>query len=161
MNHAKLGTAPGGNPETALTREPAKLIADLTDALHASEAAFRAIGDIAPLGVFVNDEAGRPKYVNDELLDILDLSREHAEDRWAEAIHPDDRERVRREWADCMQAHKIYRSRHRFVRRDGEIVFTEVVAAPFLDRNGHVGGVAGTVQNVTSHNDKAKTELAL
>ena len=161
MNNVKPGVAPDGSRAWTVRNGPAASAAHLTDPLDVSEATLRAIGDIAPLGIFINGVSGRPKYVNPALLDILNQSGKQAAECWQEAIHPDDRGRLRREWAECVQTGKVSRSQHRFVRRGGEIVFADVVSTPVHDRNGDVSGVAGTIQNTTSPKHTDESEQAL
>ncbi len=166
MNNAKPGTALGGNPEPTVRNDSTTLIARLTDALQASDAALRAIGDTAPFGIFVTDPSGRPRYVSPAARDPLGQSGEQdqpgepAAECWLGAIHPDDRERVRREWADCLKASQTYRSGHRLVTRGGEAVSVEVVATPLFDREGRLSGVAGTLQRTpATRTDEAEQAL--
>jgi diguanylate cyclase (GGDEF)-like protein/PAS domain S-box-containing protein len=137
------------------------LIAHLSDALQRSEATLRAIGDIAPIGIFVNDVSGRPRYVSPAVSDLLDRSEKQAAECWQEAFHPDDRERLRAEWAECLRTGHLSRSRLRFVKRSGEVVFFDIVAAPVFDRHGHVSGVAGTIENIMPPERTAEAEHAL
>ena len=122
-------------------------------AIDADGSALRAIGEIAPIGIFVNDAAGNTVYLNSIILDILDQSMEEAIERWNEAIHPDDRDRVVREWIDRKDAGQIFRSRHRFLRSNGTTVWADVVAIPLLDPLGNPNGTVGTIQDITEQLD--------
>lgn len=45
-------------------------------------------------------------------------------------VHPDDVDMVRRHWETCRSEHRQYRSHHRMVAADGEIIEVEVIATP-------------------------------
>ena len=65
------------------------------DALHNSEARFRAMSDASPLGIFVSDAEGGCIYTNAAYQRISGLSFEQTlGTSWSMAIHPDDRKRV-------------------------------------------------------------------
>jgi diguanylate cyclase (GGDEF)-like protein/PAS domain S-box-containing protein len=161
MNDAAPGTPPDGNREQSVRNEPTNLISDLTDALHDSEATLRAIGDLLPIGVFVHDANGRTKYSNPAVLDILHQSGQLAPECWQETIHPDDAERVRSELAASIQSGQTYRTRTRFMKRGGEAVLAEIVAAPLFDRDGQVSGAVGAIQGAFPSNSSSEAELAL
>ncbi|MEO7720027.1 MAG: EAL domain-containing protein [Capsulimonas sp.] len=162
MNDAAPGTLPDGNREQSVRNEPTNLISDLTNALHDSEATLRAIGDLLPIGVFVHDANGRLKYANPAVLDILHQSGQLAPECWQETIHPDDAERVRGELAASIQSGQTYRTRTRFMKRGGETVVAEIVAAPLFDRDGQVSGAVGAIQGaLPSSGSSDEAELAL
>ena len=127
----------------------------------AKDATLQAIGDIAPLGIFVNDRNGVPLYVNAALLEIIGQSGRQAVSRWPESIALEDRERVKQEWADCVASGQTHRGCRRIVKPDGEEIVAEIVSAPVLDWHGRVTRVTGTVQNITAQRRAAEAELAL
>ena len=43
---------------------------------------------------------------------------------WSKAIHPDDRERVFREWYQAAERRIPFLSEHRFAHHDGKVVWT-------------------------------------
>ena len=67
---------------------------------------------------------------------------------WLEAIHPDDRERVRVA-ARTQQVLGQYAEQYRILRPDGSIRWIRDRAFPILDATGTVYRVAGIAQDIT------------
>ncbi len=160
MNTRKPETVLDGDRGLTVRNDPQTSSGRPADTPRASEAALRAIGDITPLGVFVSDARGRATYVNPVLSDLLKQCGRQAAEGWQEAIHSDDRGRLRRELAACARTGQASRSSHRFVKCGGEVVSTEIVATPILDRDGRADGVVGIVQE-RPLNHAAEAEQAL
>jgi PAS domain S-box-containing protein len=66
---------------------------------------FRALADLAPVGIYVTDKTGYPTYVNRQWLQTAGMSLEEALDREGlgsfAVILPDDRKMVAEEWTRC------------------------------------------------------------
>jgi two-component system CheB/CheR fusion protein len=91
--------ADGGKRSTV-----AVLFTDITErkrlesALQASEAYFRELTQSLPLGVWTTLPGGQGDFINRYWLDYTGQRLEHSAsspDAWLDAVHPDDRERVR------------------------------------------------------------------
>jgi diguanylate cyclase (GGDEF)-like protein/PAS domain S-box-containing protein len=119
------------------------------DALEVSEARFRAISDVSPLGILVTDKQGSCNYTNAAYHRISGLTFEQAlGTNWKVAIHSDDRERVFSEWQDAARNQKPFQTEFRFLREDQSVVWTRVNAAAMRqDRKLH--GYVQTVEDVT------------
>src|SRR5207247_1361650 len=65
---------------------------------------------------------------------------------WLEAIHPDDRERVRKA-ARTKQMAGEYDEEYRIVRPDGSIRWIRDRAFPVLDQHGHLYRLAGIAED--------------
>ena len=128
------------------------------DALHNSEARFRAMSDVSPLGIFVSDAEGGCVYTNAAYQRIAGLSLEQTlGTRWSMAIHPQDRQRVLADWRVAAQSDVPFRSEFRFQRDDGSVVWTRVNSAVLrdgLEPHGHVQ----TVEDIT---ERKSTEFGL
>ncbi len=119
------------------------------EAIRSSEAKFRAMTDASPLGIFVTDPSGDCIYTNLAYQEITGFTAEQLlGDGWLKAIHPADRERVDKTWHDATRNNQKFESIHRFIRPDGEIVYTSVKAAQMVDNNKLIGFV-GTVDDLT------------
>jgi PAS domain S-box-containing protein len=77
---------------------------------------------------------------------------------WLEAIHPDDRERVRQEWTEALTARERYESVYRLRRADGTYRTLLVQALPLPDSDGRAWRWAAFGADVTA---KEETEAAL
>jgi PAS domain S-box-containing protein len=131
---------------------------DTEAALRASEARFRAMAQSSPLGIFITEPAGDCVYTNPAYQRISGLTLEQALGTgWSQAIHPDDRERVFREWYDAAQRRIPFRSEHRFLHAEGQVVWSRVNAAEITDGE-RLAGYVGLVEDITAH---ARAEEAL
>ncbi|WP_192804917.1 PAS domain-containing hybrid sensor histidine kinase/response regulator [Noviherbaspirillum aerium] len=63
---------------------------------------------------------------------------------WLEALHPDDRERSRRLWEQCIADKTLYETEYRVRRIDGEYRWTAVRAVPIVNADGTLREWIGT-----------------
>ncbi|MEO8907551.1 MAG: diguanylate cyclase, partial [Microbacteriaceae bacterium] len=116
-----------------------------------SEERFRKLAGISPVAVCETDAAGSCTYVNDRWCEFsgstftgsLGLG-------WAEAIHPDDRDRFAREWKQAVKHGGRFKSEFRFLRPDGVSTSVYCAAAPILDDTGGITGWIGSAMDVTA-----------
>ena len=119
-------------------------------ALSSSEARFRAMAESSPLGIYITNPAGDCLYTNPAYQRISGLSEQQARGTgWSRAIHPDDRERVFREWYQAAERRIPFLSEHRFAHLDGKMVWTRVNASEITDQEQLVGYV-GLVEDISS-----------
>jgi len=115
-----------------------------------SEARFRALVNLAPVGIFETDSAGHCVYVNDQWVAITGISAEQATgDGWARAIHPEDAKSVFDKWQSTACAGSPYEDTFRFLRPDGQAVFVIAQAVPLRDEDGNITSHLGTVIDIT------------
>ena len=118
--------------------------------LRQSEQQLKSLSDIAPGTIlwastptrgcsFVTQ--GWSEYTGMPLEDALGFG-------WAESIHPDDRERVRRAFADADERHEAVFTDHRLRRADGEYRWMLAAGRPRRDGQGHYLGLVGSVIDV-------------
>jgi diguanylate cyclase (GGDEF)-like protein/PAS domain S-box-containing protein len=128
------------------------------DALHNSEARFRAMSDASPLGIFVSDAEGSCVYTNAAYQRISGLSFEQTlGTSWSIAIHPEDRQRVLADWHAAAHSDASLRTEFRFQREDGSVVWTRVNSAVMHDGTEPHGHVQ-TVEDIT---ERKSTEFVL
>ena len=138
---------------------------DITDlkqseaALKKSEEKFRTFTEMAPVGVFVTDADGLTTYWNKRLCEITGMQVvEGLGTGWADGVHPDDRERVFKEWYESAEKRSSFSCEYRFVDRDGAVTHTIGQASPLIDASSRVTGYVGTITDVT---DLKRAEEAL
>jgi PAS domain S-box-containing protein len=112
--------------------------------LHPDAVSDAALLESAPVAIYHTDAAGNMLYANPEYRRMFGLQIGHGADAWALRVHPDDRARMERAWADfCRQAvpsRFAYRT-----QADGEVRhFSEQVVAA-----DGVPGWVGTITEVT------------
>ncbi|MDX6546940.1 MAG: hypothetical protein QOG33_490 [Gaiellales bacterium] len=130
---------------------------DVTDqrvaeaALRDSEERFRTLSELAPVGIFRTDADGGVLYVNEEWSEITGLTvAQAAGPGWANAVHPDDRERATQEWLRTTTAGEQFSIEFRFRRPDGQVKWVHETAVALLDHLGQVEGYLGTSVDITA-----------
>jgi PAS domain S-box-containing protein len=115
-----------------------------------AEARYRNLVEAAPAGLYRTDAEGRGIYVNEALCRLTGRDAAFLTgDGWAEIVHPDDRERVVREYVEGIEAGVPFHAEFRYLRPDGTVVWVHVVSLPERDPDGTVAGYVGTVHDVT------------
>jgi PAS domain S-box-containing protein len=118
--------------------------------LERSEVRTRTLTEQAPVGIFETDETGRCVYVNKEWQRIAGLTLTEARNNgWSEAIHPDDREKVRKEWYDCAHAGRIFALEYRFVDKNGQATWVYGTAAPIQLADNSTVGYVGSLTDIS------------
>jgi PAS domain S-box-containing protein len=118
--------------------------------LRESELRFRALASHAPVGIFLTDVNGDALFVNDTWRSLAGLAQEQVRGRgWLDALHPDDRERVSREWYEAVAARTPFESEYRFRRPDGSVVWLQGSAVEFRNSGSALLGYIGTVADIT------------
>ncbi len=130
-------------------------------ALRQVERRYETLANIAPVGIFRTDPAGATTYVNPAWSAISSLPAEKAlGDGWIEAVHPEDRPRIRREWENAAERGAPSLSDYRFVRPDGSIAWVMGQAVPETDAAGNILGYVGTLTDITERK-RAEEEIHL
>lgn len=89
-----------------------------------------AISDALPLGVLVSDIHGNCIYSNTAYQIISGQTfTETLGNRWTNAIHPDDRQRVIAELGIAVRSNKSFRAEMRFVRKDNSVIWIRLNGA--------------------------------
>lgn len=143
---------PGGGSRTA------DLLRAIED-LRKSQAFLASIADVLPVGIFCADALGNCTYVNERWSELTGCTVEEALHKdWRVAIHPEDPERIVREWSDSVRQNRAFKSECRILRPDGSTLIVLGQAAPKTNQRGEVVGYVGTITDIT---DSKKAEEAL
>jgi len=127
--------------------------------LVASEARFRAIASSTSVGIFQTDAAGNYVFLNPAGEKIMGLSAQEARGSgWADAIHPDDRDRVLREWSEAAAAGREFRSEYRFLLPGRDATWVQGFGSTVWGAPGKSLGYAGVFVDIT---DRKRAEDAL
>jgi diguanylate cyclase (GGDEF)-like protein/PAS domain S-box-containing protein len=119
---------------------------DVTDARRE----LAALVDLAPVGIFRTDAAGRVLVVNARWCEISGASDEEALGTgWTHAVHPDDRGPVLETWAAAVAEQREIVRGFRFLRADGTTRTVVVHAIPLRDDDGTLTGFLGTITDIT------------
>ncbi len=130
------------------------------EALLESEQRFRAVFNNAAVGIDILDSSGRYIEANSALTDMLGYSKEElAKINPLDLTHPDDLEKSREHLARLMEG-KIdsYRLEKRYIKKDGSILFTDIMVSKILSASGKHAYTIGVISDVT---ERRKSEEAL
>jgi PAS domain S-box-containing protein len=120
-------------------------------ALRESEARFRALTAFAPVGIFQTDASGNNVFLNPAGVTMMGLTPEEARGAgWTAAIHPEDRERVFREWTDAAAAGRDLSSEYRFLARDGKVTWVRCYGSGIRDPDRRSLGYVGVFVDLTA-----------
>jgi PAS domain S-box-containing protein len=132
----------------------AVLFADISErrrgeqALHDSEARFRAMADNAPSMLWVTDPTGRCTFLSEQWYAFTGRTPEQDLGLgWLENTHPDDRRRAADVFLDANRRRVPFRLGYRLRRRDGEYRWAADAGRPRFD-GGEFEGFVGTVTDI-------------
>lgn len=135
------------------------LVDERTSTLRERERLFRTLAEFSPVGIFRTDAAGQCLYVNDRWCEIAGMSPDTARGNgWTAAIHPDDQERIAKEWANVAADRQPFRSEYRLQPADRQIRWVIGQAQAELDQHGDIAGYVGAMTDIT---DRKRAEEIL
>lgn len=118
--------------------------------LRESEGRYQTLATISPVGIFRTDANGVTNYVNPKWCEISGRSYEEAlGDGWLNAVHADDRDRVKEGWRESTRQKEGSVADYRFVRPDGAVAWVMGHAAPETNSENQVIGYMGTITDIT------------
>src|SRR6266849_3708753 len=119
-------------------------------ALKESEELFRTLSAAAPVGIFMDDGQGNCLYVNEHWMEMTGMTAAEAMGRgWYAAVHPEDRERVHKEWFAATTAGELFECGYRYISKSGKAVRVDVIARAVSSSGDASRGYIGVVQDVT------------
>lgn len=141
--------------------EKNKADADVLEARKAlieSTQLFQTLSTMSPVGVFRTNPDGLTTYVNPRWCQLAGLTPDEAmENKWMDAVHPDDIEKVtghwKNTWTNMNQAELEYRFRH----KDGRVVWVIGNVVPEY-QDEEIKGYIGTITDITG---RRESETAL
>ncbi len=132
-------------------------LAEVLDDPAAQAGLFNAF----PALVWCADGEGRCSFVNQAWEDFTGRSLAGARgDGWLAAVHPGDREEVRRAWAEARGLRRPFEAEFRLARADGEYGWVHHVAQPVTDEDGRLAGYLGTSHDVSERREAELTARA-
>jgi PAS domain S-box-containing protein len=124
-------------------------------ALEKSWQRYEILAELSPVGIFHADAQGDCLYVNQRTSVISGLTlAETLGNGWVRGIHPDDRERVSREWYQAAQNKLPFYLEYRFQTPQGVTTWVITHAVGEIDHNNEITGYVGTITDITERKHK-------
>ncbi len=118
--------------------------------LRESERRFKTLASHAPVGIFETDPEGNCLFVNERWCEMAGLSSEQARGQgWVNALHPEDRDRIFREWYDAATEGREFACEYRFRTPQGKVTWLSGSAVALRADTGQIAGYIGTVTDIT------------
>lgn len=121
------------------------------EALRASEERFRELAELLPTTIAEIDLSFHLTYMNKAGFETFGYSREDvaAGINVIKVIHPDDRQRARRDIKRVLQGKTLDGKHYKMLRKDGTELIILVHARPLHKKDGSMDGVTGTLTDIT------------
>ena len=159
LEHRIRGLEQGADAYLKQPVEPRELVATAHALLRAryveravrlSEERFRCLVEATSQVVWTTDPAGE---IVDEQPSWTTFTGQDPEQArgsgWADAVHPEDRERVLQAWRAAVAGGRAYQAEYRLRRHDGEFRSVAVRGVPVLESDGTVREWVGVGTDVT------------
>ncbi len=124
--------------------------------LRESEERFRIIANDTPAYLWMSSELTENSFINRSLAVFLGVNDTALGARWSDFVHPDDRERVRQKFLNCIAARHDYFDEFRVRRFDGEYRWMLDQGVPRFGPQGNFLGYAGSLTDVTEERRAAQ-----
>src|SRR5713101_7276474 len=158
VRHWAFSWFPSHDPDGDITGV-ALIAVDVTDrqnsaeAVRRSEERYRSLVQAGAQVVWVTTPTGAIAEDSPEWRSITGQTlEEYLGNGWLDAIHPEDRERVERDWRECVQAGKVFDSRYRVRTKTGSYRHYDVRAVP-IERDGKIIEWVGASSDVTGQRE--------
>ena len=123
------------------------------EAVRRSEERYRSLVQAGAQVVWVTTPTGQIAEDSPEWRWITGQTlEEYLGNGWLDAIHPEDRERVEREWRECVRAGKVFDSRYRVRTKTSAYRHYDVRAVP-IERDGKIIEWVGASTDVTGQRE--------
>jgi PAS domain S-box-containing protein len=129
---------------------------DLTDLEHSqaalaeSEARFRLLAQVAPVGIVQSDASGQCTFANDRWCALAGMTATDALGAgWTEALHPGDVERIEEEWIRAADRGTELRTDCRLRPGGGDEVWVHMTVMSLPGSDRHPGGYLTSITNIT------------
>jgi PAS domain S-box-containing protein len=117
--------------------------------------------DSAPVAIYYADSSSTLTYVNPEYRRMFGLSPQQSSQDWAQAVHPEDRERVETTWADFCRNPRPMTFEYRAQLGAGPVRFYAERVVPTEWRPGFVGTISDFTDLVNARGDLRRAETLL
>ena len=130
------------------------------EALDASEVKYRSVVESVKEVIFQIDSEGKWSFLNRAWTEITGFNLQQTlGTRFTDYIHPDDRDHHSENIREVAQHRRSFcRDETRYLAEDGTFRWMEVYAQPIYSGEGDIGGVSGTLSDITERK-RAEAEI--
>jgi len=119
-------------------------------ALRQSNQRYETLANLSPVGIFRTNAAGQCIYCNQRFMEILG----YAPDDCAQCpkdsqLHPDDRPTALQTWQHARDQAIPYHMECRYIKPNGDLIWTITQGQPELDAEGQFLGFVNTITDIT------------
>ncbi|WP_328516457.1 PAS domain-containing sensor histidine kinase [Aquimarina aquimarini] len=119
-------------------------------AVQLTENRYHTLTNLVPVGIFITNAEGKTIFVNPKWCSISGLSQENAlNDGFFSAVHPEDREGLKKGWYTAPDKRNTSDVEYRFVKPDGTITWVLGRAIPEHNEKKQIIGYVGTITDIT------------
>ncbi len=119
-------------------------------AIQLTESRYHTLTNLVPVGIFMTLADGKTTFVNPKWCTISGLSQEEAlNDGWLDAVHPEDRQKLKEGWYDDADKRKNSDAEYRFLKPDGSVIWVLGQAIPEYNDKQQIIGYVGTITDIT------------
>jgi PAS domain S-box-containing protein len=119
-------------------------------AVRESEELLRTLSAAAPIGIFRSDTDGRWVYVNQRWCEMTGRTPESAVGfGWLEAVHPEEREHLKRLWTTGMSLGMEMQDESRFLTPGGSTNWIYWKSRALHSADGQLLGYVGVIEDIT------------
>jgi PAS domain S-box-containing protein len=135
----------------------AKALEQLNGELSERNQELDAIVETAPDVIFSSQAGGSRDYFSQRIYEYTGAPADSLNGfAWMDYAHPDDLERIKAQWSQCIQSGESYESEYRLRARDGRYRWFRARAVPVRDREGRILKWYGTCSDI--HDSKLLEE---
>lgn len=132
-------------------KEKELLLKSSEQSIHLGEIKYYTLTNISPVGIFLTRVDGYTTYVNPKWCKISGLSQEEGiGNGWYNAVHPDDREIIKKGWDTAVSQNVESYAEYRFIHPDGSIRWVLGQAVPERNTEDQIMGYVGTITDITN-----------
>ncbi|WP_082994766.1 PAS domain-containing sensor histidine kinase [Aquimarina megaterium] len=111
---------------------------------------YQTLTNLIPVGVFMTQSDGKTIFVNPKWCSISGLSQEEAlNDGWLNAVHPEDRRKLKQGWYAATGKKETSDAEYRFLKPDGTVTWVLGRAIPEYNDKHQIIGYVGTLTDIT------------
>lgn len=118
--------------------------------LQESKDRYIKLTNSIPVGVFQTNNDYECLYVNQYCCQLMGLSEEKIKKKgWLDAIHPEDKDKVMREWVKSIKKNQSFELEYRIQRPDKSVIWVYGQCLAEYDSDKNVKGYIGTITNIS------------